>query len=317
MSDAIVGKSSFYKQTSSSSAAFSEVALPDLGDQQHFQPAAISNWFWDENESLTVEKRLVDTLETSQGDNKDLKFVAKVYGTTPTVTYTDPGIEGSLSIGVVGNDITVTLACNVGGEEISTASEIMAAINADVDASALLEAYLKTGSDGSGVPAGMVQTALSGAADWATVSSGITVSYLPAIVAFDTALNEYDSVRASGKKFPVSEVANSYSFDSGLDRDMKEATVYSSGGNREYKPGNLGGTVNVSEYFVSPGHSEDLGSKLIVVAWADVDSAPYDLIIGHGYLQNYSTTCKEGDLVDSAMQWTYTGGAETYHCDYS
>lgn len=106
MSDAIVGKSSFYKQTSSSSAAFSEVALPDLGDQQHFQPAAISNWFWDENESLTVEKRLVDTLETSQGDNKDLKFVAKVYGTTPTVTYTDPGIEGSLSIGVVGNVAT-------------------------------------------------------------------------------------------------------------------------------------------------------------------------------------------------------------------
>lgn len=316
-SAAIVGKSSFYKMTSTTSAVFSEVALANLGDNSHYQPSAISNWFWDENETLTIEKRLHNKLSTSQGSNKDLKFVAKTYGVTPTITYTDPGVEGSLSVAVVGVDITVTLACNVGGEEISTASEIMAAVNDDVDAAALVEAYLATGSSGAGVPAGMVQTALSGEATWAEVSSGITTKYLPAIVTFGTALEEHDEVRASGKKFPVSEVANAYGFDTGLSRDMKDATVFSSGNNREFVAGNFGGSVDVSEYFVSPGHNGDLGSKLIVVAFVDVDSTPYDLIIGFGYLSGYKTNTKQGELVDSSMTWTYTGEVAHYHTDYS
>jgi len=318
-SAAIVGKSSFYMQTAAASGAFSQVALVDLGDQKHWQPAAVSNWFWDEDSALTVDKRLVAVLETAQGSHKDLKFVAKAYATVPTVTYTDPGAQGDLAVSVVGNDITVTLECDEFDEEVSTASEIMAAINVHPAASALLKAYLKTGSDGSGIVGAMVQTSLSGAANWAEIVAGITVEYLPAIVTLAAALNEYDEVRATGKKFTVTEAGASYDFDTSLDVDMVEATNRDSENAKEYVPGNMGGTVSVGEFFVSPGRSDDLvdGSKLIVVAFVDVDSTPYDLIVGWGYLKGYNPSSSVGAAVDSKLTWTYTGEVGIYHCDYS
>jgi hypothetical protein len=67
-----------------------------------------------------------------------------------------------VSLQVQGTDITVNVATNGGGAATSTASQILAAIEASPDASALVTVALAPGSDGSGVVTAMAQTNLSG-----------------------------------------------------------------------------------------------------------------------------------------------------------
>lgn len=99
------------------------------------------------------------------GANNDLKFTAETPGTggnAITVEYSVAGNNTPLSIDVLANDITVNVATNVGGTAISTAASVMGAINEDGDASALVEATLAPGSNGTGVVTAMAPTNLTG-----------------------------------------------------------------------------------------------------------------------------------------------------------
>lgn len=78
-------------------------------------------------------------------------------GNDLTIELVDPAAADSpLSVSVVGTAITVSLATDAGGVVVSTAAEVVAAINASPDASALVFANTYRGNDGDGVvlPAG-------------------------------------------------------------------------------------------------------------------------------------------------------------------
>lgn len=69
-----------------------------------------------------------------------------------TIAYVDPGAPSQpLSIVVVGNAITVNLATNGGSAITSTAGDIIAAITASSEASALITAAVAPAEDGSGI----------------------------------------------------------------------------------------------------------------------------------------------------------------------
>lgn len=69
-------------------------------------------------------------------------------GNKVRIRYTDPGTaSAALAVSVAGNDITVALATGAGGEITSTATEVAAAVNASLEASALVTAA----AAGSGV----------------------------------------------------------------------------------------------------------------------------------------------------------------------
>ena len=117
----------------------------------------------------TLTPNFAGLVTSLAGNDNDLRFVADTNGTEGaniSVTYVDPGaISQSLSVAVAGNDITVSLATDGAGAITSTASDIMAAINADTDASALVTASLSGTDDGTGVVTAMAQTNLSNGTD--------------------------------------------------------------------------------------------------------------------------------------------------------
>lgn len=112
------------------------------------------------------------------GANNDLVFTAKnhgVGGNAITVRYVDPaGNNQALSVGVVGNAITVNLATGVAGAITSTAAQVRAAVLASAPAMALLSAVtLKTGNDGTGVVIAMAATNLTGGAEPVPIADGV------------------------------------------------------------------------------------------------------------------------------------------------
>jgi len=107
-------------------------------------------------------------------------YTAKTYGkdgNSITVEHIDPGTAGALSISVVGNAISVTLAHD-GTAVTSTAPDVASAINADANASALVSATY----DGTGIAAVIAATNLSGGKDDLsniydiTIDNGITLA---------------------------------------------------------------------------------------------------------------------------------------------
>ncbi|HEX6208439.1 MAG TPA: M14 family zinc carboxypeptidase, partial [Actinomycetota bacterium] len=73
-------------------------------------------------------------------------------GNDLTIASVDPGAADSpLSVDVSGDDITVNLGTDAGGALSSTAADVVAAINGDSEASALVFAYTYRGSSGSGI----------------------------------------------------------------------------------------------------------------------------------------------------------------------
>lgn len=83
-------------------------------------------------------------------------------GNLISVALVDPGaVSQPLGVTVVGNAITVSLATDVGGAILSTAAEVIAAL----DAEALVSAANGDGSDGTGVAAVAKATALTGGED--------------------------------------------------------------------------------------------------------------------------------------------------------
>ena len=105
-------------------------------------------------------------MTTSQsGTDNDLTFSAKNMGADGDlirIRYVDPQAAGQpLSISVDGNDITVNLATDAGGAVTTTANQVLAAINADVDAGALVSASLAGLDSGAGTVTAMDYTSLS------------------------------------------------------------------------------------------------------------------------------------------------------------
>ena len=101
------------------------------------------------------------------GSNRDICFVSK-NGTTNKVEIVVGGVTAPLSVAVVGPKLTITSA-NTDGSATSTAAQIVAAVNADVDAFALFAARLPPGSTGAGV---------TGALSEATAADGVAFTAL-------------------------------------------------------------------------------------------------------------------------------------------
>lgn len=114
------------------------------------------------------------------GEGSDVIYTAVTAGSDAndiTIEYVDPGaVSQPLTITVVGDAITVSLATDAAGVITSTATLVAAAINGDAAASALVTAVEKDGAGASLVTA-MAETALAGGLDSSpdTYSSTITV----------------------------------------------------------------------------------------------------------------------------------------------
>jgi hypothetical protein len=107
-------------------------------------------------------------LTTTQGSNKDLTYTAQKrgsFGNSITVAYVVAGASTPLTVSATGTAITVNVATSSGSAAVSTAAQVMAAVQATPAAAALVRVALASGSDGTGVVAAMAATALSGAAD--------------------------------------------------------------------------------------------------------------------------------------------------------
>ncbi|MCJ7615184.1 MAG: flagellar hook protein FlgE [Desulfobacterales bacterium] len=111
--------------------------------------------------------------------NSDVTYTAingGVNGNSISVVYVDPGIASqALSVGVVGNAITVNLATDAGLVITSTAAEIAAAVAAKAEAAALVTAAAE--SSGAGVANAKVAANLAGGGVVADVVSTTMTIY--------------------------------------------------------------------------------------------------------------------------------------------
>jgi hypothetical protein len=83
-----------------------------------------------------------------------------------TVTLADPKANSAaLGVVVTGKDIVVNLATSAGGAITSTAAQVIAAITASADASALVAVANTSTSDGTGAVAAAARTSLAGGLD--------------------------------------------------------------------------------------------------------------------------------------------------------
>jgi len=114
--------------------------------------------------------------ETNLGAaNDDLRFEAKnpgLAGNSIRIRYVVSGNNTPLSVSMAAidgqgrfADITINVATNGGGSAISTAAQVMAAVNADVNAGAMVVASLKTGNDGTGIVSAFSFVNLASGAD--------------------------------------------------------------------------------------------------------------------------------------------------------
>lgn len=123
-------------------------------------------------------------LETSGGNaNSHIKLVHTEggdVGNDISLTIVDPATPSqSLSVGVVSTAITVNLATNAGGDETSTAAEVMAALNASIDVRLLgCGCFLSDGENGSGVVAALAETDLTGGLDLENFTAWMTSVYV-------------------------------------------------------------------------------------------------------------------------------------------
>ncbi len=308
--------------------------------------------------SFYKETQKKATLTTAlDGDNNDLTFTAVPPGTAGNgiaIIYSDPSANSSpLSVSVSVRTITVSLETNGSGTIISTASEIMAAVNADQGAARWVSAALATGNDGSGVVAAMGSSSLSGGAatttesftelslvdlgdhkhyqaaaiadrywvegatltieedplgggSWGEITTGFTVDYYLGLITFSVAQDPTDLFRASGTKHIMEPVCHAYDFSVSPEIDFKEVTTFCSGGHKEYLPGLMGGSGEVSDYWVAPGHSGDLRSNMIASFYVNTDTGRHR-IDADGYLEGAPVSAKVGEVVTSKMTWRFTG----------
>lgn len=291
------------------------------------------------------------------GDNNDLTFTAVPPGTAGNgiaIIYSDPFANDSpLSVSVSGLTITVSLETNGSGTIISTAQQVMDAVNASQEAARWVSAALATGSDGSGVVTAMGSSGLSGGStattesftevslvdlgdhkhyqaaaiadrywvegetltieedplgggSWGEITTGFTVDYYRGLITFAVAQDPTDLFRASGTKHIMTAVCHAYEFSVSPEVDMKEVTTFCSGGHKEYLPGLMGGSGEVSDYWVTPGHSGDLGTAMVAVFYVNTDTGRHR-IEADGYLEGAPVNASVGEVIKSKMTWRFTG----------
>lgn len=91
-------------------------------------------------------------------------------GNSITIRYVVAGTNTALTVSVTGRDITVNVATNGGGAATSTATLVMAAVNAHAVAQTLVGAVSAPSNDGSGVVAAFAaQNLIGGTTGVATV----------------------------------------------------------------------------------------------------------------------------------------------------
>ena len=103
---------------------------------------------------------------TAQAQAAAVQLFSKAWGheggNLITAEFKDPGAPSSpLSVSVDGYDITVNLATNDSGALTSTAAQVVAAINGNAAASALVDAYTYAGNAGAGVAPARARVQLS------------------------------------------------------------------------------------------------------------------------------------------------------------
>lgn len=111
------------------------------------------------------------TLSTSMtGTNNDVTLTAVTAGTSGnsiTLTLVDPSAnDQAISVSVDGTDITVNLATDGGGSITTTATQLIAAIEGNAAASALVTIDNKGSDNGSGVVTALSESALTGGLNW-------------------------------------------------------------------------------------------------------------------------------------------------------
>ncbi|EWH00548.1 phage tail sheath protein [Halomonas sp. BC04] len=109
------------------------------------------------------------TTITFAAANTGVTFTATETGTDGNalrVRYVDPAVESaSLAVSVNDTDVTVTLATDTDGEIITTAGEIVTAVNDAPEAAELLDAALPGTETGAGVVNAQAYTSLAGGED--------------------------------------------------------------------------------------------------------------------------------------------------------
>jgi len=105
------------------------------------------------------------SLETGVvANNNRIKFTAVVPGAHAglKIVLAVAGNNTPLSVSVAGEVVTVHVATGGAGEALSTAAQVIAAVNASAAASALMTAANGGASNGTGVVAAVAETALAG-----------------------------------------------------------------------------------------------------------------------------------------------------------
>jgi len=109
------------------------------------------------------------------GVNNDIRLTSVVGGEAGddvSITLTDPGGTAALAVTVSGDDISVALE-TADGSIVTTADELIAAINDDDDAPALVVATRKADNDGTGVVTALTKKVLG-----TDGTAGAAVTYL-------------------------------------------------------------------------------------------------------------------------------------------
>ncbi|MBN8524984.1 MAG: hypothetical protein J0M02_06600 [Planctomycetes bacterium] len=95
------------------------------------------------------------------GADNDITLTARSHKAA-TITLVDPpGNNAALAVSVTGTDITVSLATDGSSAITTTATQLVAAINASTVASALVKAEVKSGDSGAGVVTALASTAIA------------------------------------------------------------------------------------------------------------------------------------------------------------
>jgi hypothetical protein len=160
------------------------VDVSDAGGTASGENVALESDYWTplahrNASALTLVSGVQATAATGvEGSDNAITWTAVEYGTDGnaiTVALVDPGATAALSVSVTGTAITVNLAYS--GAITSTATEVMAAIEASAAASALVTVADTGESEGSGVVAAVTATNLSAGANTGGTSFTLDTHY--------------------------------------------------------------------------------------------------------------------------------------------
>src|SRR5690606_9810721 len=117
-----------------------------------------------------------------QGGYNNNNLTRGANGNNVKITYSDPSANDAELEVTVSNDteINVSLATDEEGTIISTAEEVMEAIQAHTEANKLVTVENAASNDGSGVVTAMAETALSGGdsgTNWVTTTEGVMTTF--------------------------------------------------------------------------------------------------------------------------------------------